>query len=155
MVLARRHLTTVYQPCSQSNFPPVSSKIASKQLKKAIICPICSDAIEDATGRKKKGHDSIFGEGKCQEWIHWQCAGLSKAAFQKASSSDYLFNCPCCLIYQQSRELTALKRTVQSLSNELSDLKSEVSPLSNLPTQVPSTPTSTRGKKFSLKIKFK
>ena len=122
---------------NQSNFPPVSSKIVSKQLNKAIIRPICSNAIKDASGRKKKGHDSIFCERKCQDWIHRQCAGLFKAAFQETSSSEDPFNCPRCLIYQQSRELEALKRTVQSLSNELSDLKSEVSSLGNLPTQVP------------------
>ena len=80
-------------PANQANVPSVSSKTISKQLKKAVICPICSDAIEDAIG-KKKGQCSIYCDGNCQEWIHRQCAGLSKAAFQSASSMDEPFHCP-------------------------------------------------------------
>ena len=92
--------------------------------------PNLLDVIEDAVG-KKKGHGLIFCDGAhdCQEWIHRQCAGLSKGAFQAVSTSDDLFHCLHCLIHQQSKELAVLKRAVKSLSDELSSLKIQVSTL--------------------------
>ena len=51
----------------------------------------------DAVGRKK-GHDLVFCDSDCQEWVHYQCAGLSKANFQSVLSSSQSFYCPRSII---------------------------------------------------------
>ena len=65
---------------SSTSSPQPSAQPAFKRLKK-VICPICSEAIEDVSA-KKKGHDAIFCDGDCQDWLHRHCSGLSKARFQ-------------------------------------------------------------------------
>ena len=77
---------------------------SSQKAQKKVICPICSEWTEDKAG-KKKGHDAIFCDGACQEWLHRQCAGPSKASFEAASASNLLFLCPRCLLLQQATEL--------------------------------------------------
>lgn len=91
--------------------------------KRVVICPICDEPVEDASS-KKRGHDAIFCEGACQEWLHRQCAGLSKVNFDSAKSSNLPFLCPCCLLTAKSKELSLLKDTVDKLVADLSDLKS-------------------------------
>ena len=108
----------------------------SKSSKKSIICPICTDVIDDASG-KKPGHDSIFCDGCCKEWLHRQCAGLSKVAFMTVSSSNEPFLCPRCFIRQQSKEIADLKANISALSDEVSRIKNEVLFLSNSPGSVP------------------
>ena len=99
--------------------------VTSKRPPKKFICPICLEKVEDATG-KKKGHDSVFCDGACQEWLHRQCAGLSKAAFSLVRSSSESFHCPRCLIARQSAEIASLKDSVKQLSSEISNLKAMV-----------------------------
>ena len=76
--------------------------------KKGVVCPICSDLIEDAIGRKR-GHGAIFCDGVCQEWFHCQCAGLSKTSLEAASVSNLPF-------LQQSSELAEVKATLEELT---------------------------------------
>ena len=102
---------------SSANKQPKKSKLPS------VICPICEEAIIDATARSS-GHDSIECKGLCKEWLHRGCAGLSKAAFLAATVSPNPFLCPRCrLVVAQSSELSALKSSVNALSLELSSLK--------------------------------
>ena len=106
------------------------------------MCPICTEVIEEAAGRKK-GHDSIYCDGACQNWIHRQCAGLSKAHFSRLSTSDQPFHCPRCLLSHQSAELRALKKTVEDLSREVLHLKHLILPSTNCgnPPPKPSFPS--------------
>jgi hypothetical protein len=80
---------------------------------------------------KRKGHDSVFCDGVCQEWIHRQCAGLSTTAFLAVSQSANPFHCPRCLLFQQSKEIESLKASVEKLTSEICSLKSQFSQLSS------------------------
>lgn len=99
-------------------------KDSSQPSKKGGSCPVCLDKVEDPAG-KRKGHKAIFCDGVCQDWIHRQCAGLSKAAFSKLSKSDcdIPFHCPKCIIISQSKELSTLRASVSSLEKEILSLK--------------------------------
>ena len=88
----------------------------------SVLCSICEDAILDASA-KYPGHDAIECEGLCKAWLHRGCAGLSKAAFQLASSSPKPFLCPPCRLVEHASELQTLKSTVNALCEELSALK--------------------------------
>uniref|UniRef100_A0A1X7UJ62 Uncharacterized protein n=2 Tax=Amphimedon queenslandica TaxID=400682 RepID=A0A1X7UJ62_AMPQE len=97
-----------------------------------LICPTCSEEIVDPVG-KKKGHQSIECNGPCHMWLHRQCAGLSRAAFDAAGASNDPFFCPQCVISNQNQEITTLKLKLDEVLNELSALKNEVA---NLKTEV-------------------
>ena len=63
---------------------------------------------------------TVFCDGVCQEWLHRQCAGLSKAAFESVSNSgSHPFHCPHCIITQQSKEISALKASVAALADDI------------------------------------
>lgn len=53
--------------------------------KKSIVCPICNNIV-DGVG-KKKGHDSVFCDGNCQEWVQLQPLGLFQTALILSSST--------------------------------------------------------------------
>ena len=106
-----------------------------KTFKKPIVCPVCADTIEDAIG-KKKGHNAIFCDSRCQEWIHWQCAGFSKAAFMAALTSPNPFCCPRC-------ELADVKEKLEALSSEVAGLKVIISSLNK-----PSSHANSQGNKI-------
>ena len=117
-----------------------TSKDTSRPLQKPqkrVICPICSEIVEDAVG-KRKGHDAIFCDGACHEWVHRQCAGLSKASFETASASDLPFFCPRCLLLQQANEISALKKSLEELTLEFASLKNLVSSMRTSGSQVSS-----------------
>ena len=117
--------------------PHISSR-SSLKAQKRVICPICSESIEDKVG-KRKGHDAIFCDGACQEWLHRLCAGLSKASFEAASASNLPFLCPRCLLSQQATELSVLKKNVEELSREVANLKEQVSSIKTCDSQTSST----------------
>ena len=104
------------------------SKTKSPGRTGPVSCPICCDIVEDAVGRKK-GHDSVFCDGDCQEWIHCQCAGLSSSAFKVASSNKSPFYCPRCLLSQQSRLITSLQEKLDFITEELVGVRSRVTTL--------------------------
>ena len=87
-----------------------------------------SSKIVDPVG-KKKGHQSIECNGPCHMWLHRQCAGLSRAAFDAAGASNDPFFCPQCVISNQNQEITTLKLKLDEVLNELSALKNEVADL--------------------------
>ena len=103
---------------------PVGGGAKSKKAARlpSVLCSICEDAILDASA-KYPGHDAIECEGLCKAWLHRGCAGLSKAAFQLASSSSKPFLCPPCRLVEHASELQTLKNTVNALCEELSALK--------------------------------
>lgn len=105
-------------PLSNSSIEPPSG-----QSKNSITCPICTEEVVDSGERKKKGHESVFCDGACQEWLYRQCAGLSKAAFQSVSNSGGPFLCPHCVIAQQSKEISVLKDSFAVLSRDVQALK--------------------------------
>lgn len=105
----------------------VSSSIKSGPTRKTAVtnkkdsqcvCPVCCDPIEDAVG-KKKGQDAVFCDGSCQEWIHRQCASLSKHAYSLVSYSDDECYCP----------RTDLTKAIGLLNSELSSLKARITSL--------------------------
>ena len=105
-----------------SVLPSASSSNPSKGSRKPVTCPVCSEVIEEAVGRKK-GQDAIFCDGLCHEWVHRQCAGLTKAAFKVASTSTSPFHCPRC-------ELAEVRKELKALSLEVAGLKAFVSSFS-------------------------
>ena len=74
----------------------------------SVLCSICEDAILDASA-KSPGHDAIECEGLCQACLHRGCAGVSKAAFQLASSSPKPFLCPPCRLVEHTSSCKHLK----------------------------------------------
>ena len=120
--------TTARGVSSKLSQQPLSSPLPGNSQPKRkkrvpVICPICEETVEDASS-KKRGHDAIFCEGACQDWLHRQCAGLSKVNFDAAKASNLPFLCPCCRLSDKSTELSALKATVDELVAEVSKLKS-------------------------------
>ena len=102
-----------------------TSRQANRLTKQLIKCPICTEEVVDSVGHKK-GHESIFCDGRCQEWVHRQCAGLSKVAFQAVSNSDNQFHCPHCVIIQQSEDISALSATVSVISRDIKALQEKL-----------------------------
>ena len=120
--------STVPPPISDSNRAPSSSKSSTASQSKVnghLICPHCSDEIIDPVG-KKKGHPSIQCNGPCQMWLHRQCAGLSKAAFETAGASSAPFFCHQCIISSQNQEITNLKTKLKEVILDIAHLKSEI-----------------------------
>uniref|UniRef100_A0A1X7TK40 PHD-type domain-containing protein n=1 Tax=Amphimedon queenslandica TaxID=400682 RepID=A0A1X7TK40_AMPQE len=114
-----------------SPMTPGSSKGSTASQSKVnghLICPHCSDEIIDPVG-KKKGHPSIQCNGPCQMWLHRQCAGLSKAAFEAAGASSAPFFCHQCIIASQNQEITNLKTKLEEVTRDIAHLKSEVDSL--------------------------
>ena len=59
------------------------------------ICAICLDIIIDAT-EVSEGEDALFCERKCQAWLHRRCACITKARFDRISTSEAPFLCHDC-----------------------------------------------------------
>ena len=87
----------------------------------AITYPICSHPVEDAAG-KKKGHNAVFCDGACQEWVHRQFGGLSKVRYDSITKFEEPFLCPQCVIAKQSKDIFDLKLTVASLEDSVNNL---------------------------------
>ena len=58
-------------------------------------CSVCEDEILESINTQD-GQDAVFCEGSCQGWMHKGCAGLTKAAFTRVSSSKDPFTCLHC-----------------------------------------------------------
>ena len=87
------------------------------------ICAICLDTIIDAT-EVSEGEDALFCEGKCQAWLNRRCACITKARFDRTSTSEAPFLCHDC-------EAEAQCDAIDSLQNEAAALRAEVVELKN------------------------
>ena len=102
--------------------------------KKKQTCPICDEPIVDAS-EDNPGQDAIFCEGQCDDWLHRQCAGLSRPRFIEISKSKNPFYCPCCLLIRQSEEITLLRSQLSELHSEFCQFKNQFSqPITNVNT---------------------
>ena len=106
--------------------PSSGIKQSKKQFKQSsIICPVYDEPIIDGS-EKAPDHDSIECEGLCKAWLHRGCAGLSKQAFQVATTSPDPFMCHHCRLVEQVADLTSLKSSVRDPADELSSLKATI-----------------------------
>ena len=117
----------------------VSETSRSSKIKKnssqtqAFTCPICLDPIKD-TSEDSTGEDAIVCEGRCNTWLHRKCAGLSKAAYDAATSSSASFYCPHCRLDTQESEIASLKCTIQQLVEDVYSLGNRLLPTTDADT---------------------
>jgi len=84
-------------------------------------CLVCDEPILEP-GEHCEGDEAVFCEGNCQGWIHRQCAGLTRPAFDSlGESTPYL--CSHCTLNKQSHEICALKDTIKTLTDKLNKLE--------------------------------
>ena len=101
-------------------------RVNARQNSLCMVCPICDESIVDASSHTS-GQAAIFIEGLRKEWLHRQCAGLSKTAFDLASQSQDSFFCRYCRLDTQSRELLTLNAAIATLNEELTAVKNQMS----------------------------
>ena len=101
---------------------------SGKRTKGNHVCPICDEIIKEQT-KNKKGDDCIYCEGSCEAWLHRKCAGLSQTNFSehRQLGDKEAFFCLHCQLKAYKVELTALKSSVQSLSNMISQIEEKLS----------------------------
>ncbi len=104
-----------------------SSKVKKNSREtKSFTCPICLDPIKDASNNSC-GEDAIVCEGSCNTWLHRKCAGLSKEAYEAATTSSVSFYCPHCRLDRQESEIASLKRMIQHLVEDVRSLSKRLS----------------------------
>ena len=94
-----------------------------KKLSETLVfkCPICLDRIKDASN-DTTGEDEIACEGRCNKWLHRRCSGLSKAAYEPATSSSSPFYCPHCRLDSHESESASLKCMINKLVEDVYSL---------------------------------
>ena len=90
-----------------------------------IVCSLCCQNVIDGQ------EEALFCEGKCKQWIHHYCAGVSMPMFQSFSNSSNPFLCTICCQAKWEGEVFSLRATVDTLSEEISSLRSEIELLKN------------------------
>ena len=91
------------------------------------LCLVCDEVIIEACDGVE-GHEAVFCEGECQGWIHRQCAGLTRPAFNSLSESiPYL--CSYCTCARQYNEICSLKDTIEHLTNRLAKFEKSQNPI--------------------------
>ena len=93
--------------------------------KTAHVCPICCEAIKDATSRRP-GQEAVLCEGSCQKWLHRWCAGVHKDDYGNLASSDSPFMCPSCSLAEHRQLIRSLVNTVECLREEIGLLKAQM-----------------------------
>ena len=89
------------------------------------VCPVCEEVIMDASS-KHCGEEAIQCDGKCSEWFHRKCAGLSKTIFAMVSGSMAPFYCHHCRLDAHEIEIEKLRETVADLNTELVTMRNEI-----------------------------
>ena len=108
------------RPRESSNSPNSDKNKRQKGTK--YICPICMEVIKENTS-KRNGDDAIFCENMCNAWLHRQCAGLSKPAFDALTVSENPFYCPHCRLLNYESQLSDLKESIKLLENKVTVLE--------------------------------
>ena len=80
------------------------------------------EIIKESTS-KRNDDDVIFCENMCNAWIHRQCAGLSKGAFDVLTVSESPFYCPHCRLLNYESQLSELKESIKLLESEVTVLE--------------------------------
>jgi len=80
------------------------------------------EVIKESTS-KRNGNDAIFCENICNAWLHRQCAGLSKAAFDVLTVSESPFHCPLCRLLNYESQLSELKESIKLLESKVTVLE--------------------------------
>jgi len=106
------------------------------------LCLVCDQAIIEASD-DVEGHEAVYCEGECQGWIHRDCAGLTRPAFNSLSES-IPFLCSYCTCARQYKEICSLKDTIEDLTNRLAILEKPQNPtqITEVPTRPPQLPVS-------------
>ena len=81
------------------------------------------DIVNEPNGKNKKDHDAIFCDGLCKEWIHRQCAGLSRVHYEKLVKSDDPFLRPKCTIHNQPIAIKNLDQSISQLRTDVDRLQ--------------------------------
>ena len=80
-------------------------------------CLVCEKVISEPD-YKNDGHDAVFCEGDCQGWIHGQCTGLTRPAFDKLGQSTIPYLCSFCALTKQQNKIYSLKDAIKTLLNK-------------------------------------
>ena len=106
---------------SKSCNNPKSSKIASNSItdprSSEVKCLVCDQEIIEGKD------EALFCEGVCNGWYHRYCAGVSIVHFQRLSTSTESFFCYECSSLRQNSEIQDLKKTINTLKEEIDKLK--------------------------------
>src|SRR6185295_8783663 len=58
--------------------------------------------VDDSNGNKYcicksyEGNDMVSCDGKCQDWYHIKCVGVSQAEFKEIVNTNKIWYCPLC-----------------------------------------------------------
>ena len=126
----------VHNVRSKSKRGNSSTSKSCEHARQLDICPICEDPVDDSSNACD-GHDAVFCNGVCQEWLHRRCAGLSKKALLIVSSSKCPFYCPHCRLSHLNDDLVSLKADFAALKAEKLILLLQLLPASPLPLFLP------------------
>ena len=106
---------------SKFNIPQAVLEVTGNE--EVHICPICLEAILEATS-DREGHEAVFCKGvSCCLWYHRWCAGVTEKRYDSMADSDALFLCPACMMGQQSCVIAALQGAVISLTIQITELQ--------------------------------
>ena len=72
---------------AQHSPPNCTGKKSKAEQTNCLVCEKVIPELDDKT----KGHEALFCEGKCQGWIHRQCAGITRFGYDKLGESTIPF----------------------------------------------------------------
>ena len=107
---------------AQHSPPNCTGKKSKAEQTNCLVCEKVIPELDDKT----KGHEALFCEGKCQGWIHRQCAGITRFGYDKLGESTIPFLCSYCTLVKQHNEIDTLKDTIKTLSNKISELEASL-----------------------------
>ena len=91
------------------------------------ICVICNHTIIEPSD-SHDGEEAILCEGRCNNWLHRHCAGLSNIHFDIALTSSDQFMCVFCVLKSQADQILELRSSIKDLTQELANLKGSNQP---------------------------
>ena len=88
--------------------------LSTQERQNQILCSLSCQNVVDGQD------EASFCEGKCKQWIHCYCAGVSLPQFQSLSTSAIPFLCTLCCQAKWEGEVNKLRMTVDALSHDSS-----------------------------------